>query len=155
MNKAKDLKQQVHEAILACHDKKFLEKIVSLKHYTTICASAPSEFLTALAFRHRQKFIDRNLQIVLRNLRQLSAFFSHHSDLFEWTPPNASTIGFARLKSQQNVQEFCDQLVNEAGVLLLPGTVYDEPHHIRFGYGRRNMPESLAQLESWLAASVR
>jgi len=140
---------------LACHDKKFLEKIVSLKHYTTICASAPSEFLTALAFRHRQKFIDRNLQIVLRNLRQLSAFFSHHSDLFEWTPPNASTIGFARLKSQQNVQEFCDQLVNEAGVLLLPGTVYDEPHHIRFGYGRRNMPESLAQLESWLAASVR
>jgi len=139
---------------LACHDKKFLEKIVSLKHYTTICASAPSEFLTALAFRHRQKFIDRNLQIVLRNLRQLSAFFSHHSDLFEWTPPNASTIGFARLKSQQNVQEFCDQLVNEAGVLLLPGTVYDEPHHIRFGYGRANMPESLGQLDAYLSSQM-
>ena len=135
---------------LACHDTKFLDEIISLKHYTTICASAPSEFLTALAFRHRQKFIDRNLQIVLRNLRQLSAFFTHHSDLFEWTPPNASTIGFARLKGQQNVQEFCDRLVSEAGVLLLPGTVYDEPRHIRFGYGRRNMPESLAQLESWL-----
>jgi aspartate/methionine/tyrosine aminotransferase len=135
---------------LACHDAKFLDKIVSLKHYTTICASAPSEFLTALAFRHRQKFIDRNLQIVLRNLRQLSAFFAHQADLFEWTTPNASTIGFARFKGPQGVQEFCDQLVSEAGVLLLPGTVYDEPHHIRFGYGRRNMPESLAQLESWL-----
>lgn len=136
---------------LACRDAKFLEKIVSLKHYTTICASAPSEFLTALAFRHRQKFIDRNLQIVLRNLRQLSAFFSHHNDLFEWTLPDASTIGFARYKGAQPVQDFCEQLVREAGVLLLPGTVYDEPHHIRFGYGRRNMPESLAQLESWLA----
>ena len=135
---------------LACHDAKFLDKIVSLKHYTTICASAPSEFLTALALRHRQKFIDRSLQIVLRNLRQLSAFFAHQAELFDWTPPNASTIGFARCKGPQGVQEFCDQLVSEAGVLLLPGTVYDEPHHIRFGYGRRNMPESLAQLESWL-----
>jgi aspartate/methionine/tyrosine aminotransferase len=137
---------------LACQDAKFLQKIVSLKHYTTICASAPSEFLTALAFRHRQKFIDRNLQIVLRNLRQLSAFFSRHSKLFDWTPPNAGTIGFARYKGPGDVYQFSEQLVREAGVLLLPGTVYDEPQHIRFGYGRRNMPESLAQLESWLAA---
>jgi aspartate/methionine/tyrosine aminotransferase len=135
---------------LACRDAAFLQKIVSLKHYTTICSSAPSEFLTALAFRHRQKFIDRNLRIVLRNLRQLSAFFTLHSDIFEWTPPNASTIGFARFKLSQDVQSFCDELVCEAGVLLLPGTVYDEPHHVRFGYGRRNMPEALAALESWL-----
>jgi aspartate/methionine/tyrosine aminotransferase len=138
-------------AWLACHDSAFLDKIVSLKHYTTICASVPSEFLTALAFRHRQKFIDRNLQIVLRNLPQLSAFFSRHSGLFDWTPPNAGTIGFARFKPQKDVQSFCEQLVREAGVLLLPGAVYDEPRHIRFGYGRRSMPEALAQLESWLA----
>jgi aspartate/methionine/tyrosine aminotransferase len=136
---------------LACRDSAFLRKIISLKHYTTICSSAPSEFLTALAFRHRQKFIDRNLQIVLRNLRQLSAFFAQHTNLFAWTVPNASTIGFARFLPQQDVQEFCEQLLKQTGVLLLPGTVYDEPRHIRFGYGRRNMPEALAQLESWLA----
>lgn len=137
-------------AWLASHDTEFLRKVVSLKHYTTICASAPSEFLTALAFRHRQKFIDRNLQIVLRNLPQLSAFFSRHADLFDWTPPNASTIGFARFKPQQDVFAFCENLVRDSGVLLLPGTVYDEPRHIRFGYGRKNMPDSLAHLESYL-----
>ncbi len=136
---------------LACRDSAFLQKIISLKHYTTICSSAPSEFLTALAFRHRQKFIDRNLQIVLRNLRQLSEFFAQHTDLFAWTVPNASTVGFARFLPRQDVQEFCEQLLKQTGVLLLPGTVYDEPRHIRFGYGRRNMPEALAQLESWLA----
>jgi aspartate/methionine/tyrosine aminotransferase len=135
---------------LACRDAAFLQKIVSLKHYTTICASAPSEFLTALAFRHRQKFIQRNLQIVLRNLRMLSAFFTRHTDLFDWTTPNASTIGFARFKPQRDVQAFCEELVRQAGVLLLPGTVYDEPRHIRFGYGRRNMPEAVAAFESWL-----
>ncbi len=136
---------------LACRDAALLQKIVSLKHYTTICASAPSEFLTALAFRHRQKFIDRNLQIVLRNLPKLSAFLARHADLFSWTPPNASTIGFVRLVPETDVQTFCEQLVREAGVLLLPGTVYDQPRHIRFGYGRRNMPGALAQFEAWLS----
>jgi aspartate/methionine/tyrosine aminotransferase len=139
---------------IASHDIALLKKIVSLKHYTTICASAPSEFLTALAFRHRQKFIDRNLQIVLHNLSQLTAFFARHADLFSWTPPNASTIGFARLRPAQDVHAFCEELVRQAGVLLLPGTVYDEPSHIRFGYGRRNMPACLAQFEAWLTSPL-
>jgi len=141
-------------AWLASHDKEFLLKIISLKHYTTICASAPSEFLTALVFRHRQKFIERNLQIVLRNLPLLSAFFARHSNIFEWTPPNAGTIGFARFKPQQDVHDWCENLVRDSGVLLLPGTVYDEPRHIRFGFGRKNMPESLAQFEAYLKSSA-
>lgn len=141
-------------AWLASQDQEFLQRIISLKHYTTICASAPSEFLTALAFRHRQKFIERNLQIVLRNLPLLTAFFARHSNVFEWTPPNAATIGFARFKPQQDVHDWCEQLVRDAGVLLLPGTVYDEPRHIRFGYGRKNMPESLAQFEAYLKSAA-
>ena len=137
-------------AWLASHDRNLLQEIVSLKHYTTICASAPSEFLTALAFRHRQKLIDRNLQIVRHNLPLLTAFFARHADLFDWTPPNASTIGFVRFKPQQDVLAFCENTVRDAGVLLLPGTVYDEPRHIRFGFGRKNMSEGLAQLEFYL-----
>jgi len=138
-------------AWLASHDSAFLQKIISLKHYTTICAGAPSEFLTALAFRHRQKFIDRNLEIVRHNLPLLSAFLARRSDLFDWTPPNAATIGFARFKPQQDVQQFCETLVRDSGVLLLPGSVYDEPRHIRFGFGRKNMPAALSRLESHLA----
>jgi aspartate/methionine/tyrosine aminotransferase len=140
-------------AWLASHDKELLRKIISLKHYTTICSSAPSEFLTAVAFRHRQKFMDRNLQIVLSNLQLLTAFFARHNNLFEWTPPNAATIGFARFKPQQDVHEWCESLVRDVGVLLLPGTVYDEPGHVRFGYGRKNMPESLAQFEAYLKSA--
>ena len=140
-------------AWLASHDQELLRKIISLKHYTTICSSAPSEFLTAVAFRHRQKFMDRNLQIVLSNLPLLAAFFARHNNLFEWTPPNAGTIGFARFKPQQDVHDWCENLVRDAGVLLLPGTVYDEPRHVRFGYGRKNMPESLAQFEAYLKSA--
>ena len=40
-----------------------------------------------------------------------------------------------------------------AGVLLLPGTVYDEPDHARIGFGRANMPEALGLLETNLAGA--
>ena len=50
---------------LASRDSDALARIVSLKHYTTICSSAPSELLSALALRHRDVFADRSRAIVL------------------------------------------------------------------------------------------
>ena len=41
-------------------------------------------------------------------------------------------------------------VVLDLGVLLLPGSVYDEPRHIRFGYGRKSIPESLSQFGAYL-----
>lgn len=138
---------------LASRDPQILAKCIDLKFYTTICSSAPSEFLTDLALRHREKLVGRNRQIVLRNRQQLSAFLTRRANLFSWTPPNASPIGFVHFKPPQDVHQFCETLVEQAGVLLLPGSVYDEPRHIRLGYGRANMPEALAQLDSWLSAN--
>ena len=39
---------------IATRDAGLRDAVATLKDYTTICASAPSEFLTALALRHRQ-----------------------------------------------------------------------------------------------------
>lgn len=137
---------------LASKDAEILNRCLEFKYYTTICSSAPSEFLSALALRHREVLIQRNREIVLRNLPLLDSFLRQHSNLFEWVKPNASPIGFARFKPQRDVQSFCENVVKNSGVLLLPGTVYDQPGHIRFGYGRKNMPESLAQLSAYLDA---
>jgi aspartate/methionine/tyrosine aminotransferase len=137
-------------AWLASRDHEILHKCLEFKYYTTICSSAPSEFLTALALRHREKLVERNREIVLRNLALLDDFISNRTKLFSWTKPNASPIGFVEYKGNQPVADFCEQVVQDCGVLLLPGTVYDEPRHIRFGFGRKNMPEALAQLATYL-----
>ena len=137
---------------LVSKDADILRRCLELKYYTTICTSAPSEFLSALALRHRQVLVERNREIVLRNLPLLDSFFERRSDLFEWVKPNASPIGFVRYKPQRDVLSFSEDVVGNAGVLLLPGTVYDQPRHIRFGYGRRNMPEALAQFSAYLSA---
>jgi len=134
----------------ASRDAKIIRRCLEFKYYTTICSSAPSEFLTALALRHREALIRRNLEIVRKNLPLLDAFIKRRSVLFEWMKPDSSPIGFVRFQPERDVLNFCEQVMRESGVLLLPGTVYDQPHHIRFGYGRKNMPEALAQLDSYL-----
>jgi aspartate/methionine/tyrosine aminotransferase len=49
------------------------------------------------------------------------------------------------------VAEFCDTVVRNAGVLLLPGTLYDDHgNHFRVGLGRKNLPQAVARLEDFL-----
>ena len=135
---------------LASRDADIIQRCLDFKYYTTICSSAPSEFFTALALRHREVLVKRNREIVLRNLPLLDAFFRQRSNLFEWIKPNAGPFGFVRYKPERDVFAFCEDLVRDSGVLLLPGNVFDQPHHIRFGYGRKNMPEALAQFGAYL-----
>jgi aspartate/methionine/tyrosine aminotransferase len=135
---------------LASRDADILERCLEFKYYTTICNSAPSEFLTALALRHREVLVQRNLEIVRRNVDLLGNFIRQWPNLFEWVKPDASTIGFVRLMSDRDVSGFCEEVVRDSGVLLLPGSVYDQPHHIRFGYGRKNMPEALVRFGAYL-----
>ena len=110
----------------------------------------PSELLSTLALRHRRTLLDRNLEIVRGNLELLDDLFERRDDMFAWVRPSAGPIGFPRIAGDVDVEQLCGSLVASAGVLLLPGAVYDEPRHVRVGFGRRNMPEALARLEAYL-----
>lgn len=136
---------------IATRNRGIYEKVVSLKDYTTICNSAPSEFLAEVGLRNRHKLIDRNLGLIKDNLASIDDFFSRHADRFSWVRPHAGSMAFPRLL-RGDVEEFCDRLVREAGVLLLPGSIYDdERNHFRLGLGRRNLPQAVRRLEEFLA----
>jgi aspartate/methionine/tyrosine aminotransferase len=94
--------------------------------------------------------VERNLGIITANLTLLDDFFDRHADTFAWQRPKAGPIAFPRLQDGDS-EAFCERLVREAGVLLLPGTVFDDPgNHVRIGFGRRDTSEALARLEAYL-----
>jgi Aspartate/tyrosine/aromatic aminotransferase len=127
-----------------------LARMAALKDYTTICSSAPSEYLAELALRYREQIAGRNLRIIQENLSLLEVFFSTHAHQFEWVRPKAGPIAFPHL-SGTKVEKFCHDLVSNSGVLLLPGTMYDYPgNHFRLGFSRKNMPEALEKLEEFI-----
>ncbi len=135
---------------LACRDAQLLERIRELKLYTTICSSAPSELLVALALRHAEHFVARSQRLVLANLPLVEDLLARRAELMEWVPPTAGPIGFPRLKGINDVAMWCEQTAERAGVLVLPGTVYEQPGHVRLGFGRANLAEAIAQLDEYL-----
>jgi aspartate/methionine/tyrosine aminotransferase len=135
---------------IATHDTALYQRMAGLKDYTTICSSAPSEYLSSLALRHAGQIVERNQTLILHNLSLLDELFAIHTDRLEWVRPKAGPIGFPRLIGT-DVEQFCHELVSAKGVLLLPGTVYDHPgNHFRLGFGRKNMPTALTILEEYL-----
>ena len=135
---------------IATRNAEVYDGMAALKDYTTICNSAPSEFLAELALRHRKTLAERNLKIIAGNLKVLDQFFARNADRFVWQRPQAGSIGFPRLIGV-DVDAFCKALVKSAGVLLLPGTLYDDNgNHFRIGFGRRNLPEVIGRIEQFL-----
>ncbi len=140
---------------VASRNRSILERMVAYKDYLSMCNSAPSEFLATLALRHRESLTARNLEIIGQNLPILDSFFERHSPIFNWRRPKAGTIAFPSLKTGQPVEDFCLDLVDRTGVLLIPGSLFDYGNrHFRIGFARRNMPEALARLEEYLAARI-
>jgi aspartate/methionine/tyrosine aminotransferase len=136
---------------VATKDKNLYKKMAAFKDYTTICSSAPSEILSVIALRARENIIDRHLVRIKRNLALLDSFFEEFKDQFEWTRPKAGTIGFSKLKGSVNSADFCQKVVQEANIMLLPSTVYDYgDKHFRLGFGRENMPEALEKFKAYI-----
>jgi aspartate/methionine/tyrosine aminotransferase len=136
---------------LVTRDQELLRKAQAFKDYVSICNSAPSEILALIALRARERVIGRSLHIIQENLRQLDLFFARYADIFSWQRPLAGSIAFPQLRTGQSIDQFCAELVEDEGVLLLPGSVYDyEGNFFRIGFGRKNMPEALAHLERFV-----
>lgn len=139
---------------IACQDTFVLSQMERMKHYLSICNSGPSEHLAQIALTHRDRILARNCAIVDENLPKWDAFFARHPDLFDWRRPDGSCMAFPRYKGADGVEAFAKSLVEDAGVLFLPSTIYSSDlgptptDRFRLGFGRKGLDDGLAALEA-------
>ena len=136
---------------VATRDAEVYNRLATFKDYLTICNSAPSEFLARIAVRNCEKIYERQRQCLVANLDLLAGFFGRFPQLFAWQRPRAGTTTFPEFLGGDAL-EFCDRLVAETGVMLIPGNFFDmQKQYLRFGYGRAGFAEALQHLEQWLS----
>jgi aspartate/methionine/tyrosine aminotransferase len=136
---------------LATRDEELNKQLIKMKHYTSICSSGPSEFLSIVALKHSDEILERNVNIIKSNLKIAEEFFSRYPKLFEFNRPMAGPIAFIKMNIVTPIAEFCDTLVEESGVLLLPSSIYSfEGQYFRMGFGRANFVDSLKKFEEYL-----
>ena len=141
---------------IASQDKEILLKLERYKHYLSICNSAPSERLALIALNNRETILSNNRKRVSNNLDELELFFKDYPDLFEFSKPDGGCIAYPKYIGRGGVESFCESLVEEYGVLLLPASIYhselmDTPKdRFRIGFGRKNINQGLSQFRLFL-----
>ncbi|MFC0397794.1 aminotransferase class I/II-fold pyridoxal phosphate-dependent enzyme [Paraburkholderia rhizosphaerae] len=135
---------------VATRDREVLRRMSLFKDYLTISNSAPSEYLATIAVRQTDALTRRATDITRANLQVLDTFFARHEAMFEWRKPLAGTIAFPRLRNL-SAYEFCETLLEQTGVLLLPSTLLDYGDaNFRIGFGRKNLPQILPIVDDYL-----
>jgi aspartate/methionine/tyrosine aminotransferase len=141
---------------IACADRALLQKMERYKHYLSICNSAPSEQLALIALKARETILERNRSIVGENLALLDTFFAEWPGHFDWYRPDGGCVAYPRYLGEGGVEAFATDLVERAGVLLLPAEHYRSEltptptDRFRIGFGRADCAEALAALDQYL-----
>jgi aspartate/methionine/tyrosine aminotransferase len=141
---------------IACRDSTALSRMERMKHYISICNAAPSESLAKIALLNGDRILERNNRLIAGNLGKLKALFGEFGDLFDWYTPDGGCVGYPRYKGADGVENFARDLVESAGVLLLPASLYRSElnptpdNRFRIGFGRANIEEGIAAMRSYL-----
>ena len=135
---------------LVIQDEELRQNIINWKFYTSICASAPSEFLALAAWKVRDQLRSRSIAQIEHNLQLADAFFTRWPDHFTWRKPMAGSTALIGV-NVPSVRDFATQLAEKAGVLILPGTTLgSDDQHMRMGFGRAAFGKALEKFEEYL-----
>ncbi|WP_057756290.1 aminotransferase [Weissella kandleri] len=103
------------------------------RDYTMICSGVFNDLMAVYILRHRKQIIARNQKIVLNNLKIYKNWIENEPRVSVILPKAVST-SFPKLDIPDDIEEFCIKLLKTKGVLLVPGTRFDTPGHVRLGY---------------------
>lgn len=92
-------------------------------------------------------------KICADNLAVLDGFFSGPAGkayFSGWAPPPGTSVAFPLVKGTEGAEAFCKRVLDETGILLLPGGKFlagtaDCERRVRFGFGRSDLPEVRAR----------
>jgi aspartate/methionine/tyrosine aminotransferase len=137
---------------LATRQSKLIERWLTFKEYTTICNNAPTEILGIIALQDTERILQRNLDIIRENIASAGQFFHKHRDKVAWESPRAGSIAFPKWLGSGPVEQFCQGVLGQQGVKIVPGALFDLPgKRSRIGLGRKNFSEALEHVDEYLS----
>jgi len=127
------------------------EKLLTLKDYVTICASAPSEILAIIALQNKELILERNLAIINQNIRLVNDFVNRNQDKVSWNQPKAGSVAFLNLLEERSSESFCQDLLENKEVMAIGSHLFGSANPaVRLGLGRIGFGEALGRLEEFL-----
>jgi capreomycidine synthase len=133
-----------------------LERFVLLRDSTILHLSPLVELIAGRAIERAPVLVGKRLRQARINLEMLGAWCDEHGDLVEWVAPRGGVCCFPRLRQVKDVEAFCRRLASIYSVLLVPGSCFKHPSHVRLGFGdaTAKLGEGLSRLSALLKATA-
>jgi aspartate/methionine/tyrosine aminotransferase len=109
-------------------------KMVNIhRDYTTISCGVIDDYLAALALKNKDKIFKRNIKIVKTNIEILDKWITSEAN-FSYVRPKGGTTAFIKMEFDMPSFDFCQKLLRETGVMLVPGSAMEMEGFVRMGY---------------------
>jgi aspartate/methionine/tyrosine aminotransferase len=139
---------------LVCKNSKIRERMLQLKDYVTICASAPSEVLSIIALQNKGRILARNMSLINRNIKLVNDLVERNREKVEWNPPKAGSVALLYLLKTQKIEQFCQDLLDQKEVMAVGSHLFNyERPAVRLGLGRMDFGIALERFEDFLRVS--
>ncbi len=114
-----------------------LEEVWARHEYTTLSATRLSNELAAVALSPevRPRLIARTREYIRNGYPVLEEWMASHEGTFRLTPPQAAAIAFVRYDLDVGSTELVDRLIEEKGVLVVPGDHFGLDRFLRISFG--------------------
>lgn len=110
------------------------------KDYTSISPNVFGQHVAAQAFEQEAEILAENCDLVAQNRETVAAFLEEYG--LEWVEP-VGPNGFVTVpEGFYTGESFCRRVVEEEGVVLAPGGLFEHEEYFRIGFGLE--PEALS-----------
>lgn len=133
-----------------------LARMIRLRDYLTLHLSPLVELIACKAIENADRLVALRLAQARQNLATLAGWVERHRGLVDWVPPRGGVSTFLRLKGALDVDNLCRRLAEAHSVLLVPGSCFGYPQHVRLGFGCRtdHLEEGLYRLSVLLKSEA-
>lgn len=121
------------------------------RYYTTEMTNTPCQILAAEAIKRSDEILGQNRERIAANFEQLRSFCSRRSRQLVLHPPKAGTMAVVEQKTRVTSTQFCERLLDEQRVFLVPGASMGMSDRLlRLGIGRDDFGDGLERLSRFL-----
>lgn len=133
---------------------RILEECVRLRDYTSLALSPLVERVARYAVQHADALLAPRLAQARRNRDILADWVAANAPAVRWQRPAGGVTAFPELAGVPDVHAFADELHRAHGVLVVPGTCFGVPGHLRVGFGgsTEHLRRGLARLTDALVS---
>jgi aspartate/methionine/tyrosine aminotransferase len=107
---------------------------VRIRDYTTLHVSPLVELLALRVLENADSFLGPRLKQAQAN-RDILREWADATECVSLALPAGGVAAFPRLDNLRNTDIFCEELFRQRGVLVVPGSCFGSPRHIRLGFG--------------------